>query len=311
MNENMKQFNLKLNYLGYKGINFDSVSLKKFANILRVRSTIDETAPNLLENLPNLSLEEVRELTKIFCEKYFSLHDISYVSVDKLQKKQDFFQTSSNEYEVYDKVNSLLTEIHPLDIDIKLIEGNSFVGQVIKPIIMSPSSVKEKNRRVYFSNIELGEQLTKLSVGTLVHEVAHLQQEHHIGYAEDFLNKEIISIFLEKVAALEMDPTGELLKISEKLRFNDVLAHYSELIANNGKISTPSDVESLLYINSTLYAEKLFDMYLNERKQKNKDKYFYEIQDVFDGKITVEELIRGRDITTAKTLDLSLLKRHM
>ena len=30
------------------------------------------------------------------------------------------------------------------------------------------------------------------------------------------LNKEVISIFLEKIAALELDPTGELLKISER-----------------------------------------------------------------------------------------------
>ena len=66
-----------------------------------------------------------------------------------------------------------------------------------------------------------------------------------------------------------------------------------------------------MYVKSILFAEKLFDMYQNERKQKNKDKYFYQIQDVFDGKIQVEDLIRSRNITPVQTQDLSLLKRHI
>jgi len=311
MSENMKQFNIKLNYLGYKGINLDKVTLNSFSNFIRIMPTIDKTAINSLTNLSDISLEQVRELTKVFCEKYFSLHDISYVRIDKLQKNMEFITSASNSHEIYDRVNSILTTINPLDIDIKLVEGHSMVGQAIKPIIIVPFDTNNDNREVYFSNIELGKKLTKLSVGTLVHEVAHLEQEQHIGYAEDFLNKEIISIFLEKVAVLEIDPTGELLKISEKMRFNDVLDRYYKLYLNKGQLSTENDVNDLLYIKSTFYAEKLFDMYLNERKQKNKDKYFYEIQDVFDGKITVEDLIRGRNITTAKALDLSLIKRHI
>ena len=66
-----------------------------------------------------------------------------------------------------------------------------------------------------------------------------------------------------------------------------------------------------MYLKSSLYAEKLFDMYLNERKQKNKDKYFYRIQDVFDGKMTVDDLISQKNITVGNSQDMSLLKRHM
>lgn len=185
------------------------------------------------------------------------------------------------------------------------------VAEIIKPLLICPQELESDNRKVYFSHINLGKQLTELSAGTLVHEIAHSQQEQNIGYAEDCLNKEIISIFLEKVVALEMDPTGELLRISELTRFNDVLGHYYRLSSNKGLLSEEIYIEDLMYIKSTFYAEKLFDMYLNERKQKNKDKYFYQIQDVFDGKITVEELIQSRNITPAKTQDLSLLKRHI
>ena len=162
-----------------------------------------------------------------------------------------------------------------------------------------------------FSHIEIGKQLNSLSVGTLVHEVAHAEQEQNIGYAEDYLNREIISIFLEKVNALEMDTTGNLLKLSERTRLTDLLNRYNTLITNPTSLTQLQITENLMYVKSILFAEKLFDMYLNERKQKNKDKYFYGIQDVFDGKITVEDMIRNRNITTANSQDLGMLKRHL
>ena len=86
---------------------------------------------------------------------------------------------------------------------------------------------------------------------------------------------------------------------------------YELLYEKRGKIETTEDINNLLYVKSTLYAEKLFDMYINERKPKNRDKYFYEIQDLFDGKITVEDILNRREITFAKAQDLTLLKRHM
>ncbi|MCR4580961.1 MAG: hypothetical protein K5666_00415, partial [Bacilli bacterium] len=293
------------------GINLDNISLKMFRNFISVMPKKDEKSISSLLNLPTLSLEEVRELTKTFCQKYFSLSDIYYASYDQLKSNMEYFGSTNSVTEFYDRVNSFLVKKNPLDLPINLVEGHSIVGKIEKPLIITPVATQGDNRQVYFSHINLGEQLTQLSSATLIHEIAHSQQEKNIGYAEDYLNKEIISIFLEKVAALEMDPTGELLRVSELTRFNDILDRYYSLSLKMGNISNENDASNLLYIKSTFYAEKLFDMYLNERKQKNKDKYFYQIQDVFDGKITVEELIRSRNITLAQTQDLGLLKRHI
>ena len=311
MTKEIDQFKLKLDYLGYKGINLDRISLKTFRNFISVMPKKNEESFASLLNLPTLSLEEIRELTKRFCQKYFSLSDISYVSLDQIKSNMEFISASRSTSELYDRVNSLLVKINPLDLPINFVDGHSMVGEIQKPILITPIEAKGDNRQVYFSHINLGKQLTQLSAATLIHEIAHYQQEQNIGYAEDYLNKEIISIFLEKVAALEMDPTGELLRISELTRFNYTLYHYYSLSLKKGIISGEKDAKDLLYIKSTFYAEKLFDMYLNERKQKNKDKYFYQIQDVFDGKIMVEDLIRSRNITPAQTQDLSLLRRHI
>lgn len=311
MTQEMNQFKMRLDYLGYKGINLDNISFKKFGNFINVMPKSDKKSFASLLSLPTLSLEEVRELTKSFCQKYFSLSDISYVSLDQLKSNMKFITSTNSTSEFYNRINSFLIKSNPLDLPIHLVEGHSMVGNIEKPLMITPLEPQGNNRQVYFSHISLGKQLTQLSAATLIHEIAHSQQEKNIGYAEDYLNKEIISIFLEKVAALEMDSTGELLRISELTRFYDVLNHYYSLSLKKGIISDASDVDDLLYVKSTFYAEKLFDMYLNERKQKNKDKYFYQIQDVFDGKITVEDLIQSRNITPAKTQDLGLLKRHI
>lgn len=311
MTKEMNQFKLKLDYLGYKGINLDRISLKAFRNFISVMSKKNEESFVSLLNLPTLSLEEVRELTKRFYQKYFSLSDVSYVNMEQIKRNMEFIGTSRSASEFYDRVNSLLVKINPLDLPINFVDGHSMVGEIQKPIIITPIESGSDNRQVYFSHINLGSQLTQLSAATLIHEIAHSQQEQNIGYADDYLNKEIISIFLEKVATLEADPTGELLRISELTRFNDILYLYYSLSLKKGVISGEEDAKDLLYIKSTFFAEKLFDMYQNERKQKNKDKYFYQIQDVFDGKIQVEDLIRSRNITPAQTQDLSLLKRHI
>lgn len=311
MTKEMNQFKLKLDYFGYKGINLDRISLKTFRNFIGVMSKKNEESFVSLLNLPTLSLEEVRELAKRFYQKYFSLSDISYVNMDQIKRNMEFIGTSRSASELYDRVNSLLVKISPLNLPINFVDGHSMVGEIQKPIIITPIESGSDNRQVYFSHINLGSQLTQLSAATLIHEIAHSQQEQNIGYAADYLNKEIISIFLEKVAALEADPTGELLRISELTRFNDTLCHYYSLSLKKGVIFGEEDAKDLLYIKSTFFAEKLFDMYQNERKQKNKDKYFCQIQDVFDGKIQVEDLIRSRNITPVQTQDLSLLKRHI
>ena len=243
MTKEMNQFKLKLDYFGYKGINLDRISLKTFRNFISVMSKKNEESFVSLVNLPTLSLEEVRELTKKFYQKYFSLSDISYANMDQIKRNMEFIGTSRSASELYDRVNSLLVKINPLNLPINFVDGHSMVGEILKPIIITP--------------------------------------------------------------------TGELLRISELTRFNDTLCHYYSLSLKKGVISGEEDAKDLLYIKSTFFAEKLFDMYQNERKQKNKDKYFCQIQDVFDGKIQVEDLIRSRNITPVQTQDLSLLKRHI
>lgn len=46
-------------------------------------------------------------------------------------------------------------------------------------------------------------------------------------------------------------------------------------------------------------------------KEKYKNKCMYDIHDVFDDKITVEDLIKTRSITLNQCQDFGLIKRHI
>lgn len=312
----LEQHKMVTKYCGYAGINLDGFSVRQLRNLKQI-CQLTTGMPEFINidrnmaDLESLSLDEIRCLSKAFCEKYFNLHDIYTASLDTMKSKSLEFQNSNSYEEAKGKVESELTLINPFDLKTVLVEGNAMCGEIFKPLVLLDGYENDPSRKIYFSEICLGSQLNRLSASTLVHEIAHSQQERNIGYAEDYNNKEIISIFLEKVSALESDPTGELLKISERCRLRDVMQKYTALLYFDGLLPEVDRIDNLMYLKSSLYAEKLFDMYLNERKQKNRDKYFYRIQDVFDGKMTVDDLISQKNITVGNSQDMSLLKRHM
>jgi hypothetical protein len=70
-------------------------------------------------------------------------------------------------------------------------------------------------------------------------------------------------------------------------------------------------LEAQMYIQSTLYATKLFDEYQKARKPKDKQRIIDGIQAVFDGRITVEEMLSGRGISYGQIKDTSLIRRHI
>ena len=306
--------NITLKYEGYQGIALDRFNIFSLRNLSILYNSPARDFSDLdskLNELPRLSLEEVKSLAQEFCQKYFSSHNIFVTSSATLQENQHYISCSKTGEEFYQKVNSFLREISPFAININLIEGHAMVGYIYKPLFIFPNCLDTKNRKVYYEYMALGKDLNLLSVGTFVHEFAHSQQEQNIGYCADYLNKEVISIFLEKVVALELDPSGELLKLSERMRFLDLFYKYGRIISQGNTLTTEEKNDDLVYVKSILIAEKLFDMYQKERKPKNKDKYISDIQSVFDGQQTVEDIIGRRNINIHQCQDLLLLKRHL
>ena len=182
-------------------------------------------------------------------------------------------------------------------------------SRIRKPIAIYPSDeFLQENRKIYFSKIVMGRLINKFTPCYLAHEYMHLETESVLGYTDDYLNRELLSIFIEKFAFYKMYGDMNLLKIYEKFRYRDLINQYNKYLKNQ---TSKDMIVPLTYIKSTLYAEKLFDMYLNESKEKNRDKYIDDIQQILDGRIKLEDLLMKRNITPEKCQELVYLKKHI
>lgn len=304
---------LKNEILGYKKNN------QIFSNgrgLEQVEKAISLLPENKRVNLPAISLEQVKTGAYEFYGRHFTIHNIATVSLKTVEENLSNLMHSKTGAEVAEKFNSLCIMRNPFEIPINLTAGHSMIGETLKPLIVCPAPDYREKLLIPFSHITLGDNLTPLSTATYIHEIAHVQTESHIGYTEDFYLKEVISIFLEKLAALELDSSGELLRISEKMRFrylSELLSLYKNpnLAIKFGFINQEQLFNNSCYINSTLLATKLFDNYQKLRKPKDKDIFLRKIQQIFDGEITVEQLLSSENITIAQSKDINLIKRHI
>lgn len=304
---------LKLDILGY------TKELQPTTNISyydQVRSIIKNLKLPETFDLPTITLEEVQTGAKTFYSKYFTLHNVPFLSTEILQKNQENIMYSQTGAMGAQKYTSLMEMVNPFTLPITLVKGHSMVGEIQKPLVLCPIPGFKENIKVPFSNIELGDNLTALSTATYIHEISHSQTESNPGYTESYHLKEVISIFLEKLAILEQDPTGNLLKISEQARFahcNIALQRLNsaQLLAKLSSYTPAQALEDSMYIKSTLIATKLFDNYQKTRKPKDKQKILSGIQSIFDGQQTIEQLLSNQGITIAQAKDTGLIKRHI
>ena len=213
-----REMEIKMKYLSYpKTGKINQTLCKRALQVLPNLSLLTEIKK--LEELEVVSLEEIKEFAKKFYAKYFDIHDIDFITMSIVQEHDKDFRTAKSELEAYKLYFSLMKKTSPFEIPIILEDRDSMQGRLEKPLMIIPGSENFPNRKIPIGNIVLGNQLRETSYTTYVHEIAHSQQESLLGYAEEYINKEVISIFLEKIAALELDPTGKVLRHQERVRF--------------------------------------------------------------------------------------------
>lgn len=305
--------NLKLAILGYKK---DTKPLPSIKGLSQIENLINNLKLPEKFDLPSISLEEVKTGAKAFYDKYFTIHSISSLPIKTLQDNYGRITSLPDGPTIAEHYNSLTTTISPFELPIEIVQGQSMLGSVKKALILTPAAGFKENINIPFSHIELGNNLTQLSTATYIHEISHTQAESIPGYTESYYNKEVISIFLEKLAILEQDPSGNLLKVSERARFaycNELIKYLkaTDMLKRMNQYSYEQALEASAHIISTLYATKLFDKYQNAKKTKEKTRILSSIQDVFDGKQTIEELLSKEGITQGQIKDINLVKRHI
>ncbi len=310
----MDKLDYKIIYEGYKGIALDGFSVKSL-NILR--NTLSKLPSNFndldseYDALDEMSLDEIRDLTRKFCEDYLTINDVMMLDVGVAKDNMEYIADSNSGEEFYDRVNSLLKAFSPFDLPIIFLKEIPMNGVLHKQLIICPDCLDSANRKVYYEYIGLGSKFNLLSVPAYAHEIVHAETGQNIGYASDYLHREVVSIFLEKIVALKLDKSGKLLKMCERYRYRSLGVLYNKLLLPDAFFKEDERASDLMYAKSILIAEKLFDMYLNEKNESKRDKYIDDVNAIIEGKMTVEEMINKRHISIAQCQDYGLFLRHI
>lgn len=160
------------------------------------------------------------------------------------------------------------------------------IGETVKPLVLIDSDSYLERLPIYVSGYNLGSiKQSRLSVVTHLHEVTHALLERNKGSVTDYYKSEMLSILMEKIAALEIDQTSVLLSKQNIFRYENL----KESLNKN------ADDDSHKYLLSTLLAEVLFDKYENGT-EAYKHHLLAQISNVLSGKLILEKMLENEGI---------------
>lgn len=301
-----KEFIQKQHMLGYtKNVCCKKLGLEDKI-ILKYLKTVDFDRKLILDEL---YLDELIDITKYCVSRYFNIHDVM-----REKKELPFDMEKVNEDRILLEWNKNLESINPYSIPIKFEEGKSFeVSAMIASIPIEYAYYYNPNikfENLSIKSIALGEDLNLLTVPSYTHEIMHTQLEDRRLYTNDYQNIEIIPIFVELLIANYLD--AKIIDKLKMLRLNDFLSYLISINdyfkKNNKRKEEVDNVRYSSYVNSISKAMELFDNYINA-SCSYKRKIIYGIQDVLDGKITIEELLEQNKIGKTPGKRLAIVKK--
>lgn len=245
--------------------------------------------------------KQINSLVSEFFKDKIKLHDIPYIHEGKFKSVVSNYLIDGITVEeltgVLEELDNIVEYIHPLELETRYSDGHSMVGEIAKHSLVVQNVDFLKKFKVYFSYIMLGRNISKLSACTKVHEIVHSQLEMNKGSVSNYLNKEVLTVFFEKLAALELHEDKSMLYKSEIMRYRNLFEYIVILKYNDFTYS--EKVEASMFINSILLADVLFDIYING-DDVLKLEIMNDIQSIFDGNMVLEEMLSKYEVSINK-----------
>ncbi len=302
------QLQLKLKLYGYSSTGATITANQAISEIAEVLKDIPQIED--FYSLPCIR-KEVFSMTKNFMEKHFQLHKI-FASTEKdianivnkgIYSIEDFLAKSQKK----------ISTIKPFELPVSFVNGHSMIGNTNKCILLVNNDEFLQKEPIIFDKITLGKNISTLSAGTYCHEITHTQLERQKGSTQEYTNKEVLPILIEKIFALEISSNKEVLNKSQLARFRymlDIINYIQQLPNKKITASDIADFDQAIYIPGTLQALRLFDIY-KDGSEQIRNEMLLNIQKVFDGQLTVEDLLAFYNVTYKNSQDSDLVKKHL
>lgn len=246
------------------------------------------------------SLQEVKKESADFMNNTFKLHNLLHTTSEEINASLEKRIINSEE-DILEVFNSLGYEIDPYSLPIVLLDKNWEYGAISTPIIHLKDKALLLRENTVYSHIVLSRQITNFTGKFITHEITHSQIDSNKRVVKYYQNYEVIPIFIELIHAFLAD-NKNITSASIILRLNSLLEKiiYFERKTNNE--ITEFDVEQSVYLISTLKVLNLYEIFIDSPSTK-KQAIINQIQNIFDGKITVEELLEKENISMEKGIE--------
>lgn len=244
--------------------------------------------------------------SKVFLRNKFILHKVPYADevIIKLKLHGRLVRSENDLIKLYNGVGRL---VDPFELPVRFVNEPYYYGNVSLCTNISDNPEFLKHMKIFFKSIELGHKTNDMTGVCYVHEIVHTQLESIKGIVKDYYNSELLSIFMELVYAYEKGVV--LLRETLKNRINMFLTEFHSLYNFISSKDITEDglwhnVIACKYIVSTVKAFHLFcNYYIGDDIEKNN--ILWEIQSVFSGRKSLEDVLDILGITYQNSLDQS------
>ncbi len=251
--------------------------------------------------------------SKMFLQDTFRIHNIPYCD-DLILRLRAFTKVVNDPKDIVKAYNELSISLSPFRIPIKFINESPYYGNLLFQINYFDDEEQLKEMQLFVKGMELSKKRSELTSVCYTHEIVHTQLVRNKFIIDDYYNVELLSIFCELMYSYRT--SKELFKEVLKNRINvfleDYLAFRTYAYDGDKEKGEWDTMMSCKYIVSTVKAFNLFNMYL-EFNDSDKKYVISLIQDVFDGVITLEEMLKAVDVTYENSLKtehvLGLIRR--
>ena len=259
-------------------------------------------------NIPRITNYTMKKSAKRFMLEKFNMHDIGYFP-QWLLLKICYFNNINSIEELIDIYNRSSILKNPFDLPIKYVceemNNSALVNQLLDSDDEKEMEFIYKNSNVYYRYVKLPKISTTSSTVAYVHEITHTQIDSYKRAVVDFINREVLSIFLELLYA---KTNGDLFNYTLFKRIDNFAKNYNIMCSykidnNKHNISKENYYWSISYVNSVLKAFKMLYKYING-SEAEKEYILIWIQEVFNGKMTVEDCLEKIGVTLDNSIDI-------
>lgn len=263
---------------------FDTYETDYFAtsSYKKLRTTLLNYLPT--ENPENFIFmifpkSEILQAGKYVIDKHFESIDLQvyFTTRDDIASQVNTLfgqRIISEQYdEVIDYINNQLELVRVTDIPVYLTDSKGgYVDMSYFRIINMLAEEDYRQLPRWVSKIVLSNHHNINTKCSYVHEMMHALASRHNGNIRNLLNDEVLSIFMEKVAAYDIDQSGNSLDLKNLDR---ILYLKYAMISKELHTFTGEEVENILeyrkYIISSLHATALFNTYMKGNSKVKKE----------------------------------------